>query len=386
MEFNRETIRKIRGLIVFTVAAAVAGVNYSRLWRLAGEFFHMVWPFLLGGVIAFVLNVPMRQIEKHMKVLKEDSRLKRPVCLIITLLLVSGVLFLVFFVVAPELVRTVMSLQNSIPPFLTGVKKQLEELFASYPEISDYVSAVEVDWKELLRNTMDFLKRGAGSMLNTTFTAAASIVSAVSTFVIGFIFSVYILLQKEKLSCQLKKLLYAFLPEPAVKRILDVGSLTERTFSSFLAGQCLEAVILGAMFFVTLTVMGLPYALLIGVCIAFTALIPVFGAFIGLGVGVFLMLMADPMDALLFTIVFFVLQQIEGNLIYPHVVGGSVGLPSIWVLAAVTLGGSMMGVAGMLVFIPMCSVFYSLLRDTVNMRLAKKADREADQTEGEESK
>lgn len=209
-------------------------------------------------------------------------------------------------------------------------------------------------------------------MLNTTFSAAVSIVSGVSTFLISFIFAIYILLQKENLSRQLKKLLYAFLPNGIVRKLLGIGALTERTFSSFLTGQCVEAVILGTMFFVALTVLRLPYALLIGVLIAFTALIPVFGAFIGFGVGVFLMLIAAPMDALIFTVVFFVLQQIEGNLIYPYVVGNSVGLPSIWVLVAVTLGGSMMGIAGMLIFIPLTSVLYALLKGVVNERLRKK--------------
>ena len=168
---------------------------------------------------------------------------------------------------------------------------------------------------------------------------------------------------------QVEMLLRAFLPEKPVERILYIARLSEKIFSSFLTGQCLEAVILGTMFFVTLSVMKLPYALLIGVLIAFTALIPIFGAFIGLGVGAFLMLMVSPTSALIFVITFFVLQQIEGNLIYPHVVGNSVGLPSIWVLAAVTIGGSLMGVVGMLIFIPLCSVLYALLREAVHKRL-----------------
>ena len=217
-------------------------------------------------------------------------------------------------------------------------------------------------------------------MINTTFLAAVSIVNGVSAFVIGFIFAIYILLQKENLSRQVKKLLNAFLPASAVECVTDVGRLTERTFSSFLAGQCLEAVILGTMFFAALMILRLPYALLIGVLIAFTALIPIFGAFIGLAVGAVLMLMVNPMDALIFVITFFVLQQVEGNLIYPHVVGNSVGLPAIWVLVAVTLGANMMGIVGMLVFIPLCSVLYALLREFVNRRLKNKSyDAETEQ-------
>ena len=207
------------------------------------------------------------------------------------------------------------------------------------------------------------------------------VVSGVSTFVIALIFSFYILLQKEKLGRQGRQVLYALLPERRADRTLEILRLSSRTFSSFLSGQCLEACILGTLFVAAMTIFRMPYALLVGVLIAFTALIPIFGAFVGLGIGAFLMLMVNPMDALIFTITFFVLQQIEGNLIYPHVVGGSVGLPSIWVLVAVTVGGSMMGVVGMLLFIPLCSVLYALLREAVHGRLAQK---KAHGDEGEE--
>ena len=372
MELNSDTIKKIRGLIVFTVVVVVAGFNYRRLVDVAAGLMHIAWPFILGAAIAFILNVPMRNIERHLTVFGESGRLRRPVSLVVTILLVTGGLFLVIFVVAPQLVKTFLNLQSSIPVFFAGVRDEAERVFASNPQILEYMNQMEVDWQEVFQNMAAFLKSGAGTMLNTTFSAAVSIVSGVSSFLIGFIFAIYILLQKETLGRQMKKVLEAFLPEPAVGRILDITALTERTFSNFLTGQCVEAVILGTMFFVALTVIRLPYALLIGVLIAFTALIPIFGAFVGLAVGVFLMLMVNPMDALVFTITFFVLQQIEGNLIYPYVVGNSVGLPSIWVLVAVTVGGSMMGIVGMLIFIPLCSVLYALLRDGVNARLGRK--------------
>ena len=371
MELNQDTIKKLRGLILFTVIVVVAGINYTRLLDVAAALFNMAWPFILGAAIAFILNVPMRNIERHLIMFREDSRLRRPVSLVVTILLVSGVLFLVTFVVTPQLLKTFMALQSSVPLFFAGVQDEMERLFASIPQITDYVNQIEVDWQQIFQDMVEFLKTGAGSMLNSTFSAAVSIVSGVSSFLIGFIFAIYILLQKETLGRQMKKLLSAFLPEPVTARIVEIASLTERTFSNFLTGQCVEAVILGTMFFVVLTLGRLPYALLIGVLIAFTALIPIFGAFIGLGVGVFLMLMVEPMDALIFTIIFFVLQQIEGNLLYPYVVGNSVGLPSSWVLVAVTLGGSMMGIGGMLIFIPLCSVLYALLRDEVNGRLER---------------
>ncbi|MFT4007532.1 MAG: AI-2E family transporter, partial [Lacrimispora sp.] len=328
-------------------------------------------PFVLGGVMAFILNVPMRRIEKLLP-MKENSKLRRPLSLCLTLILVIGVLMLVIFVVMPQLVETVFSLQNSIPAFLTRVKEAAESLFAQNPEIADSISKIQIDWKSFVERVIEFLSTGAGTVLSSTVSAAMSIINGVVTFIIGLVFAIYILLQKEVLSHQLQKVMEAFLPEGVVKRTLEILSLISGTFSSFLAGQCLEAVILGSMFFLTLSFFQLPYALLVGVLIAFTALIPMFGAFIGCAIGAFLMLMVKPLDALIFLIIFFVLQQIEGNFIYPHVVGNSVGLPSIWVLVAVTVGGSAMGVVGMLIFIPICSVLYALLREEVDQRLDKR--------------
>ena len=374
MELNRDTIKKLRWLVVFTVVVMVAGVNYRKLLGLLGSLFHIASPFVLGAAIAFVLNVPMRNIERHLTWRGRLEKLKRPVAMVLAMLAVAGVLFLVTFVVAPELFRTFGTLQKSVPAFFTGVQQEAERLFARNPQILEFVNSMEMDWDQILKDTVEFLKNGAGTMLSTTFSAAVSIVNGVSAFAIGFIFAIYILMQKEALGRQFTALLAAFLPERAVARAVYIARLSERTFSSFLTGQCVEAVILGTMFFVAMSILRLPYALLIGVLIAFTALIPIFGAFVGLGIGVFLMLMVKPMDALIFTVTFFVLQQIEGNLIYPHVVGGSVGLPSIWVLVAVTVGGSMMGVVGMLLFIPLCSVLYALLREAVHARLKAKEE------------
>lgn len=370
MELNSETIKKLRGLIVFTVAAVVIGINYRRVLAIAGVGFHMLFPFILGAAIAFILNVPMRFIERHLRIRK--ANLKRVCSLILTIIGVAGILMLVCFVVTPQLLETFRILQGSIPVFFAGAQAWLEQIFASDPEVLAVIQTIQIDWQSLFSQVMGFLKNGAGSVLSGTISAAVSIVSGVTSFGIGVIFAVYILLQKENLGRQMRKLILAFFPDAAAKKIFQVAALTERTFSSFLTGQCLEAVILGVMFFVTLLALRLPFALLIGVLIAVTALIPIFGAFIGLALGAFFMLVTDPMDALVFTVTFFILQQIEGNLIYPHVVGGSVGLPSIWVLVAVTIGGNAFGIVGMLVFIPLCSVVYTLLREEVNGRLEKK--------------
>ncbi|MDO5417639.1 MAG: AI-2E family transporter [Lachnospiraceae bacterium] len=367
MELNSENIKKIRGLIVFAVIAVVVGMNYKGVLLVLGLVFKMALPFILGAAIAFVLNVPMRFIESHLPIKKAGIR--RGVSVVLTIVAVAGILIVVLFVVAPQLFATFRIVKESIPRFFNGLGVWLEEIFANEPEIVSLINEVKVDWQQVLGDMAGFLKNGASTVLSGTISAAMSIVNGVTSFGIGFIFAIYILLQKETLTRQMKKLVRAFLPEKSADRIFQVAALTNHIFSSFLAGQCMEAVILGSMFFVVLLLLRLPYAVLIGVLIAFTALIPVFGAFIGWVVGAFLMLMVNPMDALIFSVVFFGLQQIEGNLIYPHVVGGSVGLPSIWVLAAVTIGGSAFGIVGMLVFIPFCSVLYTLLKDAVNERL-----------------
>ena len=217
---------------------------------------------------------------------------------------------------------------------------------------------------QLAFNAADMIVVGrfTGSDALAAVGSTGSLNNLIINFFIGFVFAIYILLSKEKLGGQGKQILYALLSEKKADKVLEVCSISYRVFSRFLSGQCLEACILGALFVITMTIFRLPYAMLIGVLIGFCALIPIVGAFIGCGVGLFLILMVSPMKALVFLILFLVLQQLEGNLIYPKVVGNSVGLPSIWVLAAVTIGGNLMGVAGMLIFIPLCSVVYILFR------------------------
>ena len=378
MDLNKENMKKMRELIVFTIILLIALWNYKLLFEWIGFAFGIIMPFLIGGGIAFVLNVPMSFFEeklfgnKRMKEKKLAKRLARPLSLVLTITVLIGVVVLVMFVVIPELAQTVLSLGKTIQAFVPEAQRFLEELFTNNSEIRAWLDNLNVDLDKLLDGAIGFFRNGAGSVLNSTVYAIGSIVNGVTTFVIAFVFACYILLQKEKLCVQVKKVMHAFLKEKWENRFLKVCTLTAKTFSNFLAGQCLEALILGSMFFVVMSVLNMPYALLVGVLVAFTALIPIFGAFIGCVVGAFLILMVNPLQALFFVILFLVLQQIEGNLIYPKVVGNSVGLPSIWVLAAVTIGGSLMGVVGMLIFIPLVSVVYTLFRANVYKRLELK--------------
>ena len=278
----------------------------------------------------------------------------------------------VMFGLIPQLAGTFASLGKSIQDFIPQLQEWADHWFHNNKEIMNVVNNLEFDWNKVMEAAMEFLKNGAGSMLESTINTAKNIIGAVGTFFIAFVFAMYILLQKEKLGRQAKKVLFAFVRKGRAEAALEVLALTYKTFSSFLTGQCVEALILGSMFVIAMTLLRLPYALLTGIVIAFTALIPIFGAFIGCAVGAFLIFMVSPVQALIFIVLFLVLQQIEGNLIYPHVVGNSVGLPSIWVLAAVSIGGSLMGIVGMLIFIPLMSVFYALFREVVYIKLRQK--------------
>ena len=378
MNLNRENMKKLMLLITFTILLLVGVQRLDVVLGAIGFLWNICWPFALGGAMAFVLNVPMTALEKrlfpkkNMPGHKLQRKLARPLSLVAALVLVCGVIGLVIFVVVPELSATFTALGSTVETFLPKAQVWLEDIFNNNQQITDWIESIELNWEKMIETGLAFFRNGAGSVLSSTVTVDKTIISAVTTFFIAFIFSCYILLQKEKLGSQAEKLLQAVLSPGQVKYVLHVCALSHRTFSSFITGQCMEAVILGVMFFVSMSLLRFPYALLVGILVAFTALIPVFGAFIGCVVGAFLILMVNPMQAIGFIVLFLVLQQVEGNLIYPHVVGNSVGLPSIWVLAAVTVGGSLMGIMGMLVFIPLASVLYALLREWVYRRLERK--------------
>ena len=389
MDLSNLSIKKIRELIVFTALLVIALWKFDVVLDVLKTIWQIIFPFILGGAIVFVINVPMSFLEKKIfeNVKKENKAVKklaRPVSLLLTIVLVVGVIALVMIGVIPQLTKTMGSLMINITDFIPQIKIWIRDFFHDNREIMKLVDQLQFKPDQAIRWGISLLGNGAGNMMNTTVSAVGSVVSGLTTFFIAFSFACYVLFQKEKLHVQIRKVLFAFLPKQKADAFLKVCSLTYRTFANFLTGQCLEAVILGCMFVVTLSILRMPYALLIGVLIAFTALIPIFGAFIGCAVGSFLIFMVSPKQAIIFIIVFLVLQQIEGNLIYPHVVGESVGLPSIWVLAAVTIGGNLMGIVGMLVFIPLLSVVYTIFRKVVYQRLKKRHIKQVTATDIEE--
>ena len=377
MELNNENMKKIRHLIVFTALIILCFWKYTIVFQAVKFVIGVVFPFILGGAIAFVFNVPMHFIENRLIQEKWKEKYKivrktaRPVSLVLTIIFVIGIVAAVLFGVLPQLTGTIAKLGYSIQTFIPKVQEWANDWFHNNKEVMAYVNQLEFNWDKVIEVAVDWVSNGAGNIVESGVTAAVNIVSGFATFFIAFVFACYILLQKEKLGVQAKKVLFAFVQKGRAEAAIEVCSLTYRTFSNFLTGQCMEAVILGTMFVIAMSIFKMPYAWLIGILIAFTALIPIFGAFIGCAVGTFLIFMIHPIQALWFIVLFLVLQQIEGNLIYPHVVGNSVGLPCIWVLAAVSIGGSLMGVVGMLIFIPIVSVLYALFREIVYLKLKK---------------
>lgn len=381
MNLNRNNILKIMGLIVFTILLYVGLQNTTLFVNAARYLFGLLSPFMIGGCIAFVLNVPMRFFEKNLfaRVMKRkennSGKLKRTLSLILALVVVWSVISIVLFLVVPELYQSIAAIGRELSYASVRIPQLLDEVIAYLPMFEETIDSIkdsilDIDWKAIGSMLLEFFRNG--NILSNTVSIATSVVSGVTNVIIGIVFAIYILMQKENLGRQFRRLFYAFFPEKIVDRFLEICRLTAVSFNSFLSGQCVEAIILGMMFFITMSLFKMPYALVIAVLIGITALIPMFGAFIGCIVGAFLILIVSPMKALWFIILFLVLQQIEGNIIYPRVVGSSVGLPSIWVLAAVTLGASFGGVLGILFAIPIFSVLYTLLRADVRSRIQER--------------
>ena len=313
VDISKKSVKKIRELIVFTAFLVVALWKFNVVLDVLKAIWGIVFPFVLGGAIAFVTNVPMSFLEKKIfgRAKKEDKiveKLARPISLFLTSVFAVGVIVLVMFGVIPQLTRTIGTLMRSIADFIPQMQSWIREFSHNNQEIMKLVNQVQFNPDQAIKWGISLLGNGAGNMMNITMSAVGSIVSGLAAFFVAFSFACYVLFQKETLQVQIRKVFFAFLPKEKADAFLKVCSLTYQTFANFLTGQCLEAVILGGMFVVILSILRMPYALLIGVLIAFTALIPIFGAFIGCAVGSFLIFMVNPKQAILFIIVFLVLQ------------------------------------------------------------------------------
>lgn len=353
--------------------------NYLLVLSIGGWVFGLLQPLFIGFCIAFVLNVPMRFLEGHLFTRTKKpilQALRRPLCILISIVFIVTVLSVIFLLVIPELLNAFGVLAKSIPLFLDAVLKGLQNWSAenadAIPSLQQWLANLKIDWAGIGRSLITFATTGAGNLLGSTVQVATSIAGSLTNLMFSFFLALYMLLGKEKLIRQIRAVLRAVFPLAAVRRIEAVLSLSARIFASFITGQCTEACILGTLCWLGMTLLRLPYAPMIGALIGFTALLPIVGAFMGTIIGAFMIAMVNPMSAVWFVVFLLTLQQFEGNLIYPRVVGSSVGLPGIWVLSAVTIGGAISGIVGMLFSVPVASILYALVRTGTKRRLKEK--------------
>lgn len=426
--FNRSVILKILGVLAFAIGLHWLLQRYELLSAFFIGFLSLLAPLLMGAAIAFIINLPMRLIERlifrkpyarsepvfldryekekpdpfdqtvkkrkkrpkpapeHQTVnrmskfkrvfnrtllIKVRDALSRPVSLILAIVLVLGLAASVVLIVVPELIKSIQGLAEKFPEFLASTQKWIQDQIAAFPELERVSSSFELDWQQIQEAVVKWLEAGGGSIFESTFQFAAAVFGGVFNTILAIIFAIYILFQKETLSRQARLVLKAFVPDRSASEIERVATLTNQTFNNFIVGQFIEAVILGLLFLATLSIFGFPYAVLISVLIAFTALIPMIGSFIGGTISALLILIASPNQVFWFLLLFIVLQQIENDLIYPRVVGSSIGLPALWVLLAVMIGGKLFGVIGILLFIPFFSIFYVLFSEYVYKRIKR---------------
>ena len=345
----------------------------ERLSAVLSGFWGVISPFAVGAAMAFILNVPMRPIEKWFKGVQQPGA-RRALAILTTFFVVILVLTGVIWLLVPQIADTVETLIDLLPGFFDRSKNLVQEFLNDNPELLEWLNEntdfEAINWSEMIQKAISWLSGGMTAVLDSLFTVVISLSTGIFNAVLSIVFGLYCLSRKEILARQGRRILYSLLPEKACDETIRILRMTNATFSNFISGQCLEAVILGSMFAVSMTIFKMPFMPLVSVIIAVTALVPIVGAFVGCILGAFFILVQDPMLAVWFVVMFLALQQIEGNLIYPKVVGSSIGLPGMWVLLAVAVGGDLMGVAGMLVMIPLASVVYALGREFTNKRLA----------------
>ncbi|WP_426350203.1 AI-2E family transporter [Alloiococcus sp. CFN-8] len=378
MELDKHNIKRILFIICFSIFLYWMLNHFYIVNRIFKGVISVISPFLIGLCFAFVINVLLRPIEEIWDKLSRKgktrilTKIKRPICLLTSILIIFGVIFILLFIVVPEIQRTVSTIVDTLPQYMSNLEAWWDELNTSLEEAETFIPQSELSISELGTMASDYLSERGESFFNKTVDLTTSIFSAIFNVILGVVFALYVLSQKEKLGSNIKKLLLAFLPADKVAKMVETSDLTNKIFTNFVTGQLMESVIIGVLCFIGMLILGIPYAPMISVLVGFTALIPVFGAFIGTAVGALLIVMEDPLKALWFILFIIILQQLEGDIIYPKVVGKSVGLPSMWVLIAVTIGGSTFGVLGMLLSVPVCSVIYSISKQIVNHKLNKK--------------
>lgn len=372
MELNRKTVKTILLIIAFGIGGAWLLNNYGLVGKLLTTVWGLVFPFLLGLFLAFILNIPLRAIENHL-FKNMRRRVKRPLCFALAILLILLLFTLLAVLIIPQLSSTIGLLVTNIPGYYSEIVKTLAPLEQYLPQLEEFLSGISIDWSSLSETLFSLITTGTGSFLGGAFNAAFSVINGVASFFIAIMFAAYVLLDKEHLAAQLKGLLQAYLPKRAYQKIIEVAQLVNTTYFRFIAGQFAEAAALFVVYFIALAIGRFEYGILIAVVISLGSFIPIIGAFVSCILGALLILISMGFwRALAFVIMFLVIQQLDGSLMYPRIVGTSIGLPALWVLFAVSLGGGLMGIFGMIFFIPLFSVIYTLLHRDARGRLEAK--------------
>ncbi len=376
MELNKKNIRSVFLGVAGCIVLYWILHEPERIKSWFAAVYAVLSPFLAGAVVAFVLNVPMRGIERGLTGIKKPKA-RRAVALLLTILAVLLVLAGVIWLLVPQIIDTIKSLIEQLPDFFARVKAGALAFLDNNPKLMEWLTTKtdfsSINWGSLIQQAITWLSGSLTTIVSSTVSTVIGLGAGVFNAVVSLVFGIYCLVCKETLARQFRRLLYALVPENVGDEVIRILRMTNSAFSNFISGQCLEALILGAMFAVSMAIFGMPYIPLVSVIIAVTALVPIVGAFAGCAVGAFFILVDNPIQAVWFVAMFLVLQQIEGNLIYPKVVGTSIGLPGMWVLLAVAVGGDLMGVSGMLLMIPVAAVLYALLREFAARRLAARS-------------
>lgn len=373
MKMKKDILEMRKWIILILIAIfSYWGLNnFDKLLGVINTGYKVLEPFILGGVIAFVLNILVNKIEKYLNKWIKNRRFKlvRFISIILSLLIFILVIVFTAFLLIPELIENIQMLMGSVPGLIGDAQNSILNLLDKYPDIQNEISkmfAESGNVSTIISNVLNYFITGAIGFIG-------SLVSSFITIFTAIIFAIYMLAQREYLIRGTKKVLYSLLNKKRADKLVEIGTLANKTFSKFISGQCLEAIILGGLMFIAFTISGFPYALMLAVLTAITSLIPIFGALIAMVIGAILIGIGDPVQAIIFVIVFQVVQQIEGNFIYPRVVGASVGLSPLWTLLAITVGGNLFGIPGILLGLPVASVLYALIKELVNGRLKNKA-------------
>ncbi len=377
MNLDKKTMLKILFLVFVSILLLVSLPRIGAIISWIGVFLSVLTPFIIGLCMAFIINIPLRLIEKkafrklNRKGNKTWLRIRRPICLTLSILFFVLVIVLLLIIIIPALKNAIELFAEKLPAYMAALETKLSAVISDVTGKSGD-DVFKINWDTISKAILDFVHKNDSSTVSITVDIISGAVTGVFNVILGFVFSIYILASKEKLGRQFRSLLYSIVKKEKVDRFLSLMAMANSTFNKFVVGQCTEAIIIGVLCCIGMLIFGMPYAPVVSCIIAITALIPVFGAFIGTALGAFIIFLESDIKALWFIIFIIVLQQIETNLIYPRVMGKSVGLPGIWVLFAVMIGGGLFGAVGMLVSVPICSVVYTLGERWIKRRLIQR--------------